>query len=297
MWPGTFAPTPAHRFFRLLHEHKKLKRCFTQNIDSLEAAAGLPREMVVAAHGNFDAAHVVGTGEAVDIDELKAAILEGEESVRALCEREGGLVKPAITFFGEALPARFGECARADFADCRLLLIFGTSLKVQPFASLVQRCPPATPRMLINRERVGEDAGLDFDREGSSDGAFLGDCDVGAQSLAELLGWDLSVYAAPRTDLARADPDADAAADVDDHLARRLESMELASISSNRWTSAAEAHSEGAADAHDQAVRQHVYERLLEGGMAPAEARSFADSMPQQLIDMQDHPSFSAGRQ
>ena len=44
----------AHRFLRELHAHRKLKRCYTQNIDSLEAAAGLPKEMVVAAHGNFD---------------------------------------------------------------------------------------------------------------------------------------------------------------------------------------------------------------------------------------------------
>ena len=40
----------------------------------------------------------------------------GEESIRALCEEVGGLVKPAITFFGEALPARFNQCARTDFA-------------------------------------------------------------------------------------------------------------------------------------------------------------------------------------
>ena len=191
MWPGTYSPTAAHRFFCALHQHRKLRRCFTQNIDSLEAAAGLPREMVVAAHGNFDEAHVVGTGAPVDIDEVKRAVFEGEASLHALCEREGGLVKPAITFFGEALPARFGQCAMNDFDGCRLLLIFGTSLQVQPFASLVRRIPPGTPRMLINRERVGEHLGLDFDSPQSSDGFFRGDCDAGAQRLAQLLGWDL----------------------------------------------------------------------------------------------------------
>ncbi|KOO25610.1 histone sir2 family [Chrysochromulina tobinii] len=135
MWPGQYEPTPAHRFLQKLHEHRKLKRCFTQNIDSLEAAAGLPKEMVVAAHGNFDEAHVVGTGARVDVTELKRAIFEGD--------REGGLVKPAITFFGEELPARFGECVCTDFAHCRLLLIFGTSLQ-RPTQRLTQRLPPTS---------------------------------------------------------------------------------------------------------------------------------------------------------
>jgi NAD-dependent SIR2 family protein deacetylase len=58
MWPGNYAPTPAHRFFAELHRRGKLLRCFTQNIDSLESEAGLPQEMIVAAHGNFDSAQV-----------------------------------------------------------------------------------------------------------------------------------------------------------------------------------------------------------------------------------------------
>ena len=45
--------------------------------------------------------------------------------------------------------------------------------------------------MLVNRERVGEDLGLDFDRdEGeTNDGFFQGDCDQGARELCEKLGW------------------------------------------------------------------------------------------------------------
>ena len=43
LWPGRYAPTPTHRFIRLLHEKGLLVRCFTQNIDSLESAAGLPK--------------------------------------------------------------------------------------------------------------------------------------------------------------------------------------------------------------------------------------------------------------
>ena len=127
----------------------------------------------------------------VDIDELKAAVMAGEGGWRRLNAKYGGLVKPAITFFGENLPKRFLECLKTDFRNCKLLLVFGTSLMVQPFASLVRRAPSGTPRLLVNRERRGEDMGLDFDTPGSSDGLFLGDCDAGARGLAALLGWDI----------------------------------------------------------------------------------------------------------
>lgn len=58
LFPGTFVPTPAHFFIKLLHDKGLLLRCFTQNIDSLENQAGLPKEAIVAAHGNFDSKHL-----------------------------------------------------------------------------------------------------------------------------------------------------------------------------------------------------------------------------------------------
>ena len=57
--------------------------------------------------------------------------------VKHRCTVCGGLVKPDIVFFGEALPERFWEAAEADMPAADLLLVMGTSLVVQPFASLV----------------------------------------------------------------------------------------------------------------------------------------------------------------
>ncbi|TRZ05894.1 hypothetical protein HGM15179_021213, partial [Zosterops borbonicus] len=53
------------------------------------------------------------------------------------CEKCQGLVKPDIVFFGENLPPRFFTLVEQDFGQVDLLLIMGTSLQVQPFASLV----------------------------------------------------------------------------------------------------------------------------------------------------------------
>jgi NAD-dependent histone deacetylase SIR2 len=60
----------------------------------------------------------------------------------------------------------------------------GTSLSVQPFAGLPSSCKPGTPRILINRERVGE-IGSQPD-----DVRILEDCDDGVRKLAHALGWE-----------------------------------------------------------------------------------------------------------
>eukprot|EP00966_Prymnesium_polylepis_P193020 4473507-Prymnesium_polylepis.1 len=204
MWPGTHAPTDTHRFIRLLHDKGVLLRCFTQNIDSLENAAGVPADAIVAAHGNFDSASVIDGGGAVPADELREALApdKGEAGWRELRRRHGGLVKPDIVFFGEDLPLRFNKLLATDFPQCSLLLVLGTSLAVEPFASLITRVHPRTPRMLINRERVGERGmrdrgasrangrrGFEFGTPASNDVLYQGDCDAGVQELVRLLGW------------------------------------------------------------------------------------------------------------
>jgi NAD-dependent deacetylase sirtuin 2 len=55
------------------------------------------------------------------------------------CEKCNGVVKPDIVFFGEDLPSRFFFCVEEDFPKCDLLIILGSSLVVQPFASLIDR--------------------------------------------------------------------------------------------------------------------------------------------------------------
>lgn len=205
MWPGNYNPTPAHYFIRLLHDKGILLRCYSQNIDSLERQAGLPEDKLVAAHGNFDQAHVLKQDyndeeEAevlVDIAELKTAIDEGEKGWERLRQEKGGLVKPKIVFFGEPLPDKFIELHRKDLQQCDLLIVIGTSLVVGPFNSLVGLAAPTAPRLLINREPAGlcEDLKKGFrfhkeeERQNWRDVFCKGDCDDGCRALAEKLGW------------------------------------------------------------------------------------------------------------
>ena len=80
LWPGSFEPTATHYLLRLLHDRGKLLRCYTQNIDSLEGAAGLPASAIVAAHGNFDSASVIRGGPPVPTYEVEAAAKGGMEA-------------------------------------------------------------------------------------------------------------------------------------------------------------------------------------------------------------------------
>ncbi|CAJ1452440.1 unnamed protein product [Effrenium voratum] len=157
LWPGTYRPTRAHYFIRLLEEKGVLRRCYTQNIDSLERQAGLSPEKVVAAHGNMDEAHVLDSvpERKVDIEDVRRAIFAGEEGWQALRQAHGGLVKPKIVMFGEDLPDRFWELQQQDLQECDLLIVIGTSLVVEPFAGLVGKAAPDAPRLLINREPAG----------------------------------------------------------------------------------------------------------------------------------------------
>ena len=67
--------------------------------------------------------------------------------------------------------------------EADLCIIMGTSLTVQPFASLPGFCEDHVPRVLINLERVG---GLG---SRADDVLLLGDCDTGIRRLASALGW------------------------------------------------------------------------------------------------------------
>ncbi|KAL8219856.1 UNVERIFIED_CONTAM: NAD-dependent protein deacetylase sirtuin-2 [Gekko kuhli] len=199
LYPGQFKPTICHYFIRLLKEKGLLLRCYTQNIDTLERVAGLGEEDLVEAHGTFFTSHCTSSWcrKSYSLDWMKEKIFS---SLIPKCEKCQSVVKPDIVFFGENLPSRFFSLMQSDFRNVDLLIIMGTSLQVQPFASLVGRVPTNAPRLLINKEKTGESdplmslmgfgCGMDFDSEKAyRDVAWLGDCDEGCLALAELLGW------------------------------------------------------------------------------------------------------------
>ena len=70
------------------------------------------------------------------------------------------MVRPDVVLFGEALPDRFWRNIDSDFQQCDLLLVFGTSLAVSPFNTLVGRSGRTVPRCYINKTKPGATGSL-----------------------------------------------------------------------------------------------------------------------------------------
>ncbi|KAL9468553.1 hypothetical protein ACSS6W_010247 [Trichoderma asperelloides] len=179
LYPGKFQPTVSHAFIALLAQKGLLQMLFTQNIDCLERAAGVPSDKIVEAHGSFATQRCIECKVEFPDDHMRKHVLRGDVP---RCKECKGLVKPDITFFGEALPRAFSEKSHNTvMAD--LVLIIGTSLTVYPFASLPDMAREKAPRVLFNMEKVGS-LGSRVD-----DVLELGSCDNGIRKLAGLLGW------------------------------------------------------------------------------------------------------------
>ncbi|XXH02635.1 hypothetical protein Hte_009016 [Hypoxylon texense] len=181
LYPGNFSPTISHTFIALLAKKGLLRMLFTQNIDCLERAAGVPADRIVEAHGSFATQRCIDCRTPFPDDLMREHVQRGDPP---RCTRESchGLVKPDIVFFGEQLPETFhSNVSVPELAD--LVLVMGTSLLVHPFAGLPRRAREGVPRVLFNLERVG-DMGTRAD-----DVLVLGDCDSGIRKLADELGW------------------------------------------------------------------------------------------------------------
>uniref|UniRef100_A0A452RF81 Sirtuin 3 n=1 Tax=Ursus americanus TaxID=9643 RepID=A0A452RF81_URSAM len=174
-------PNVIHYFLRLLHDKGLLLRLYTQNIDGLERVSGIPASKLVEAHGSFASATCTVCQRPSPGKDIWADVTEDRIPRCPVCT---GIVKPDVVFFGEALPQRF-LLHVLDFPMADLLLILGTSLEVEPFASLSEAVQSSVPRLLINRDLVGPFAW----RPRSRDVVQLGDVVHGVERLAELLGW------------------------------------------------------------------------------------------------------------
>lgn len=181
LYPGKYRPTVTHSFIRLLHDKGLLLKLFTQNIDCLEREAGVPGDKIIEAHGSFASQSCIDCKSPYPDDKIKEHIMS-KTIPRCLRSTCGGLVKPDIVFFGERLPSAFHDNidlpSRAD-----LCIVMGTSLTVQPFASLPGYASDGVPRLLINQEQVGGMGSR------TDDVLLLGDCDDGVRKLAKACGW------------------------------------------------------------------------------------------------------------
>ncbi len=188
-------PTSSHYFFRLLQDHEVLERVYTQNIDGLEAKAGVTSSLLVEAHGNLRTSAVCTTCSTSHPVEQFFSCLSRDQVAYPVCRKLfcSGYVKPRVVFYGEDLPKRYYDLVTGDILNADLLIVAGTSLQVSPICDLMKNLSPRCHRLLINRELPVN--AIPAFRAAKSHRAsvrvFLkGDCDSGFEKLARLCGWD-----------------------------------------------------------------------------------------------------------
>ncbi|KAK2676190.1 hypothetical protein RAB80_008376 [Fusarium oxysporum f. sp. vasinfectum] len=218
--PSTDRYTPTHKFIAMLHEKGKLLTNYSQNIDNLEVKAGVPKDKLIQCHGSFGTATCVQCGykcpgEAI-FPEIKADKIPrcprciqtlrttggapkrkrsaGTEKKRRRWSADSsdeseydipsaGVMKPDITFFGEALPDEFSRrLTEHDRDKVDLVIVIGTSLKVTPVSEIVSWLPAHIPQIYVSRQAVNH---INFDID------LLGDCDVVVSELCRRLRWPM----------------------------------------------------------------------------------------------------------
>lgn len=147
-------PNAVHRYFAELEQAGKLAAVLTQNVDGLHRMAG--SETVLALHGSGTDFFCVDCGKAMDAeDALRSDAVPH-------CPFCGGLVRPDIVLYEEPLNTALLTAALQHIAACDLLICAGTSLRVEPVASLVTYRAPHTPFVILNAQPTPYDSQADL---------------------------------------------------------------------------------------------------------------------------------------
>jgi len=129
----------------------------TQNIDGLHQRAGVPAERVLELHGTMHAVVCVGCGSRTGMPEALARVRAGEADPS--CADCGGILKSATVMFGQPLDPQIFASAIAAAGGADLLLAIGSTLIVEPAASLCAVAVRAGARLVIvNRDPTPYDA-------------------------------------------------------------------------------------------------------------------------------------------
>lgn len=131
------APNPAHRAVVDLWNSGRLVGCVTQNIDGLHQRAGLPGELVAELHGNIETTVCLSCGDRQPTDRVLRRVEAGETDPSCLlC---GGILKAAVVYFGEMLPAEPWDLAFAMAERADGVVSVGSTLSVVPACHIPQQ--------------------------------------------------------------------------------------------------------------------------------------------------------------
>jgi NAD-dependent deacetylase len=142
----TAVPSAAHRALVELERADLLEAVLTQNFDGLHQAAGHGREHVIELHGSLRTTSCLRCGAR----QATTAVLDRLARDRdPECLECGGILKPDVVYFGERLPEDALGRAIAAAQDADVFLAIGSTLSVQPVASLTGIAAEAGAEVII----------------------------------------------------------------------------------------------------------------------------------------------------
>ncbi len=172
---GGARPNAGHQAVAAFERHGLLSGVITQNVDGLHQAAG--SKAIVELHGSLDRAVCLTCGAFSPRRELARRLEEanpGFEPVVAginpdgdadltddqvgdfrvvACTICGGILKPDVVFFGEAVPPQRVEQCRKLVREATSLLVLGSSLTVMSGLRFVRQAAQADkPVLIVNRD-------------------------------------------------------------------------------------------------------------------------------------------------
>lgn len=153
-------PNAGHRALVELENRLPSFNLITQNVDGLHELAG--SRNVLRLHGSIWTVRCLECGG--EREDRRAPLPE----VPPRCEC-GGMLRPGVVWFGEALPAKVWQEAETAARSADVFLLIGTSAVVYPAAGLAQAAKASGARVVeINIAETALSAGIDEFLKGPS---------------------------------------------------------------------------------------------------------------------------------
>ncbi|WP_302080050.1 SIR2 family NAD-dependent protein deacylase [Salinibaculum rarum] len=160
MYGDDIEPNAAHDALADLQARGTLDGLITQNVDGLHEAAG--SEAVLELHGNAQRAVCDTCGRRLEAGPVYERARDGELPPR--CADCDGPLKPDVVLFGQPMPDGPLQQAQHHARDADVFLAVGSSLTVEPAASLPRVAASRGATVgIVNLDETGLSKNADYD--------------------------------------------------------------------------------------------------------------------------------------
>src|SRR5918994_318757 len=143
--PGLVEPNASHLSLVELQRLGKLQFLITQNTDNLHRRSGIRPGLLAELHGNGQLVRCLGCDRLYTRREVgwetdrwgRGYLTQKPLPGKPACAACGGRLISSVVNFGDPLPQKELELADQNAHRCDLMLVLGSSLVVEPAASLV----------------------------------------------------------------------------------------------------------------------------------------------------------------